>query len=255
VDNALPNYMDETLDAGLRRRVDEHLAECLRCNALLRDINAITALAAHLPELVPSRDLWNGISARIEPTVLPFGVRATRDFTRRWAPVAAAAAAVLVVATAGVTYFATSRLLRPAAGRVAVSTAPTVTPAINVPAAGTAAAVKPTVVERSVNSGDSVTGAASLASRSMAAASPSELAYGDEIERLQKIIADRRHQLDPATVLVIEQNLKIIDAAVKQSRAALAHDPKSGFLTDQLNNALDKKVELLRTVVLLPSST
>jgi len=46
-----------------------------------------------------------------------------------------------------------------------------------------------------------------------------------------------------------------IDAAVKQSRAALAKDPKSGFLTDQLNNALDKKVELLRTVALLPSST
>jgi len=54
---------------------------------------------------------------------------------------------------------------------------------------------------------------------------------------------------------VIEQNLRIIDAAVKQSRAALARDPKSGFLADQLNNALDKKVELLRTVALLPSST
>ncbi len=58
-----------------------------------------------------------------------------------------------------------------------------------------------------------------------------------------------------ATVLVIEQSLKIIDAAVRQSRAALARDPNSGFLADQLNHALDKKVELLRTVALLPSRT
>ncbi len=95
-----------------------------------------------------------------------------------------------------------------------------------------------------------------LASRSSgASASPTEIAYGDEISRLQNIITERRNQLDPNTVSVIEQSLKIIDAAVRQSRAALARDPKSGFLTDQLNHALDKKVELLRTVALLPSRT
>jgi hypothetical protein len=95
-----------------------------------------------------------------------------------------------------------------------------------------------------------------LASRSSGPSpSPTEIAYGDEISRLQNIITDRRSQLDPNTVTVIEQSLKIIDAAVRQSRAALARDPKSGFLTDQLNHALDKKVELLRTVALLPSRT
>jgi hypothetical protein len=81
------------------------------------------------------------------------------------------------------------------------------------------------------------------------------VAYGDEIARLQTIISERRQDLDPATVTVIEQSLAIIDAAVKQSRAALEKDPRSGFLSDQLNHALDKKVELLRTVALLPSRT
>ena len=81
------------------------------------------------------------------------------------------------------------------------------------------------------------------------------MAYGDEITRLQAIITERRNELDPATVTVIEASLKVIDAAVKQSRAALARDPRSGFLVDQLNSALDKKVELLRTVALLPSRT
>jgi len=41
--------------------------------------------------------------------------------------------------------------------------------------------------------------------------------------------------------------------AVKQARAALQRDPASGFLTEQLDNALQKKAELLRTVALLPS--
>jgi uncharacterized phage protein gp47/JayE len=81
------------------------------------------------------------------------------------------------------------------------------------------------------------------------------MAYGDEIQRLQAIISERRSELDPATVSVIEASLRVIDAAVKQSRAALARDPRSGFLVDQLNSALDKKVELLRTVALLPSRT
>ena len=81
------------------------------------------------------------------------------------------------------------------------------------------------------------------------------MAYGDEIQRLQNIITERRNELDPATVTVIESSLKVIDAAVKQSRDALARDPRSGFLVDQLNSALDKKVELLRTVALLPSRT
>jgi len=40
---------------------------------------------------------------------------------------------------------------------------------------------------------------------------------------------------------------------VKQARAALARDPASGFLTGQLDAVLQKKVELLRTVALLPS--
>lgn len=239
VDEALGDYLEETLDVTSRSRIDEHLAGCLRCSAILRDVVAIRSAAARLPELVPSRDLWEGISARIEPTVLPLGVRTRRDLPRRWVPIVAVAAAALVIATAGTTYLATSRSLGTGAERVAVSPAPSVVTK-KIPDAAPAVAAKP----------------AALASRrSTVAASPGELAYGGDIQRLQTIITERRRELDPATVSVIEESLKIIDAAVKQSRAALARDPKSGFLADQLNNALDKKVELLRTVALLPSST
>jgi hypothetical protein len=51
---------------------------------------------------------------------------------------------------------------------------------------------------------------------------------------------------------VLVRNLVIIDAAIAQSRAALARDPHSPFLGDQLTRALGQKVELLRTVALMP---
>jgi hypothetical protein len=56
-------------------------------------------------------------------------------------------------------------------------------------------------------------------------------------------------------VKTVEDNLAIIDAAVAQARAALARDPASGFLTQRLESTLHKKVELLRTVALMRSST
>jgi len=271
VDAALLDYLEETLDENARAQVDEHVAGCLRCNSLLRDIGAIRAEAEQLPELTPSRDLWPGIAARIEPTVVPLG-RSPREVRRNWIPAAAAAAAALVIATAGITYVATSRSMRPATQRVAVTAnpksapqqpaavAPSVAPSgpITTEAPSTTpsevATTRPAERETAprIQSSRGVT----LASRSTgASASPTEIAYDGEISRLQNIITDRKNQLDPNTVLVIEQSLKIIDAAVRQSRAALARDPKSGFLTDQLNHALDKKVELLRTVALLPSRT
>jgi hypothetical protein len=82
-----------------------------------------------------------------------------------------------------------------------------------------------------------------------------EQLYDQEIAHLQTIVRDRRSVLDTATIAVIQRNLGIIDSAIAQSRAALAADPGSRFLNDQLNSVLDQKVELLRTVALLPART
>ena len=67
------------------------------------------------------------------------------------------------------------------------------------------------------------------------------------------MLKQRRDQLDPSTIKVVEDNLALIDAAVQQARAALLRDPASGFLTERLDNALQKKIELLRTVAQMPS--
>lgn len=272
VDGMLLDYLEETLDSTARANVDQHVASCVRCTAIMRDIGAIRTEAARLPDLAPSRDLWQGISERIAPTVLPLSVPARPTAPRRWIPLAAAAAAALVIGTAGVTYLATSRWLASSSQVVAVTPpAPISTAPAHLPLPGTSEEIASgSLIEESSGASRETQVAASpsrpaprgsqssaaLASRPGAALpSASDLAYGDEIQRLQNIITERRNELDPATVSVIESSLKVIDAAVKQSRAALARDPRSGFLVDQLNSALDKKVELLRTVALLPSRT
>ena len=67
------------------------------------------------------------------------------------------------------------------------------------------------------------------------------------------VVNRRRPQLDSTTIAVIEHNLKVIDDAIRQCKIALRKDPGSQFLMESLNDALDNKVQLLRTAATLPS--
>jgi hypothetical protein len=277
-DERLSDYLEETLDRAARAEMDAHAAICARCSALLSDIADIRTAAADLPDLTPSRDLWQGIAARLEPAVFSLSERKFRRLSPRWMAVAAAA---LIASSAGITYLATSRaiLSRPATvANVPATEKPAgrrdSTPAIapvpggesSVASAGSTAAGEavrsrateprePRAVAVSGNAARTPSTARLTSRGASRALSTTELAYDDEIVRLQAVIATRRKDLDPSTVSVIEENLKVIDAALKRSRDALARDPASGLLTDQLKSVLDKKVELLRTVALLPSRT
>ena len=59
-----------------------------------------------------------------------------------------------------------------------------------------------------------------------------EQTFDREIGALRKIIDERRKDLDPVTIAVLKKNLKLIDAAIAESKAALAKDPASAFLMD-----------------------
>ena len=267
-DAALPDYLEGTLDDSRRASVEQHLGECVRCASLLRDIQNITKEAAAMPDLVPSRDLWQGIEARIAAPVIPLAARPERQrrFEPAWMGVAAAA---LIISTAGITYVVTTQSLAPGqsstvaqiatptnptqsntgSGSNATATSPDLGGASSRPA-GTPAQVSPSDVTP-----DQPRTPASLASKSNADRAHSDLVYGKEIDMLQKIVSERRTELDSSTVAIIEKNLKIIDAAIEQSRAALVKDPASRMLDQQLTHALDKKVELLRTAAMLHAST
>jgi len=79
--------------------------------------------------------------------------------------------------------------------------------------------------------------------------------YDSTIKILTTAVSSRQSQLDTATIRIIKKNLTIIDAAIAESRAALAKDPKNKYLTQQLTRVLDQKVGLLRTAALLPAKT
>lgn len=270
-DAALPDYLEGTLDGSMRASVERHLRECLRCAGLVRDLEKISKDGAALPDLAPERDLWSGIEARIAAPVIPLAARPERQ--RRLAPAwMGIAAAALIVSTAGVTYVLTARSFGPGGdGRIARGTIPaaqvqpadaSASGASAAPESASGASTQNSVGREIPGSAQSQAGAvrpgvpASLASRNAQAdQSHSEAVYGKEIEMLQNIVRQRRTQLDPSTVAIIERNLQIIDAAINQSRAALARDPASMMLSEQLTHALDKKVELLRTAAMLPAST
>ena len=266
-DAALSDYLEGTLDDSRRASVGQHLGECVRCASLLRDIENISKEAAAMPDLVPSRDLWQGIEARIAAPVIPLATRPERQrrFVPAWMGVAAAA---LIVSTAGITYMLTARSIGPAQNSAVaqISQANTVpesnsgpdsdatatSPGLGI--AGTQQSGAPSRITPNDVTPDRPRTPASLVTKSAADRAHSDLVYGREIDMLQRIVSQRRTQLDSSTVAIIERNLKIIDAAIEQSRAALAGDPASRMLDQQLTHALDKKVELLRTAAMLPAS-
>lgn len=266
-DAALPDYLEGTVTESLRALVELHLRECVRCASLVRDLENIRKEAAALPDLVPSRDLWEGIESRIAAPVIPLAARPERrrSFAPAWMGIAAAA---LIVSTAGITYTLTSRSLPPRQDASVTGTAQPPAQLQPEAAAGSPQEQSPSSIAttpRQVEGGNSTSASQGREASVPRAPVPanfasvdqisSERVYGKEIESLQRIVGERKTRLDSSTVAIIEKNLRIIDTAIEQSRAALAKDPASRLLGEQLTNALDKKVALLRTAARLPAST
>lgn len=73
-----------------------------------------------------------------------------------------------------------------------------------------------------------------------------ERQYADEVAELQAVLEKSRGTLAPETIRILEDNLKIIDGAIREARAALGADPNSAMLLDLLRSAYERKLELLR---------
>lgn len=239
-------FLDQELEPALYAALDAHRAGCESCAGLIAELQAIRAEAGALPPLTPERDLWAGIEARIAtpvtqlpPTRSPAtppdapgpdlprpdlprpnaaGVGHIGPFRTRW--LTAAAAALLLAVGAGTAH----RLLR--------------TPA----AAGSAPPLATTPDQRATGQ---------LASNPVRPGVAG--AYAIEIARLHDEFEARRTALDTSTVRILETNLAIIDRAIAESQAALAADPASTFLNQQLADVMGEKLELIRTAVVLTS--
>jgi hypothetical protein len=264
-EHILPQLLDdESAAAALTPMARAHLDGCAACRSLHADLMAIRSEARGLPALVPERDLWSGIAARIQAPVVPLveGVRA-RPARRQlsWRSAGIAAAALMVITTA-ITYQITRRTQAPPlvasalpapgpANQGAVSPAApasrppapasgsgTVEPAAVVPVGGGRTAGRPPIV---------------LASNQPRQREPAEAVYDREISRLRAIVDSGRTRLDPATVALLDRNLRIIDLAIEQCRQALVRDSASTFLIESMNNAYQTKVKLLRVAAVAAS--
>lgn len=243
--SALVDYLESDVGEPTRIAVETHAASCAECGALLADLRELRVKAGALPVRAPERDLWAGIAARIETPVVEISSSGRLDrwtgerrTSRVWIGLAAAG---LVAITAAITHQLTKRSVTavptPVAATNAITPAPkktTDTPIVPAPTA-------PSAVD------SPTTGVVAVANN------PAEKPYDTEIARLRAIVAQRRSTLDTATINVIDRNLKIIDDAIAQCRMALRKDPASRFLMQSLTDALDTKVQLLRTAATLPS--
>jgi hypothetical protein len=211
----------------------------------------------------------------IEPTLPPvtarvprptpayaFSGRREKPLSPRWMGLARAAA--LVVVTAGTTFLLTVQWLGPArAPNVAhdASTrtrSPTEKPSaglgIRAPSAGRQQVVLDSIpTPRPGQLASALTVSATSAAE--VTPSPEDAVYDKEINKLQRIVRRQKSGLDTSTVSVIDKNLRTLDSAIGQIRAALKKDPGSSLLGGQASRALEMKVELLRRTAMLRSNT
>jgi hypothetical protein len=284
----LGDLLERDVDESTRAGMEAHALGCTDCGLLLADLRQLRIDAANMPVLEPSRDLWDGIAARIDAPVIPINTgewRASRGdarVVRRRAMIRVASIAAALVFAAGLGGIATYTMMPHASTTRVASNDSALTPAdtaltlgSRAPSNGAATAPTPPTAPQQLASNDaSAAGGneernaagASTASLGTSPRTPTravantavtsaEKTFDAEIARLRTIVNQRRTQLDPATIAVVERNLQVIDEAITQCKAALAKDPASRFLIESLNDALANKVELLRTAAMLPSRT
>jgi hypothetical protein len=194
----------------------------------LRD--AIDTLPASIE---PARDVWPAIRDRIEAQrVRPISASAVatppRSSRRGWL---AAAAVVLVVGSSAITM----RVMRPDVPPVVLSPVAS-SPVVQVPSAPPA----PTIPDPPTTHVSRVS-AAAIFDRYDAAASDLSIA-----------LQQRRGQLDPTTVAVLDSCLARIDIAIAEARRALKQAPQNSVITEILTTSYQQKLDLLKRAGDLP---
>jgi hypothetical protein len=79
--------------------------------------------------------------------------------------------------------------------------------------------------------------------------------YDAAIAELERTLAEGRGKLEPRTLAVVEENLRIIDRAIADARRAIEADPKNIWLRSHLAANMKRKVDLLRSATLLATTS
>lgn len=226
----LDDYVGGELSPREERDVRRHLMQCDPCRAEEQALRSLLDEAAELPaEMAPPRDLWQDIAPRLQARVAPPAAPGERvDEVRTIGPRPVrplpwwmvAAASIALVATTALT---TMKLTDGGGGEQP-----------------TTIAAQPAQPPASANP-----------NAALASFRPVEAEYEKAISDLQAVLDTKRDQLAPQTVAALEENLGIIDQAIRESREALAADPNSPELARMLSDTYDAKLNVLRRAVTL----
>jgi anti-sigma-K factor RskA len=224
MEDRLNDYADGSLGASERREVDRHLQSCAGCREGAEDLRALVSDLSALPrKIAPSRDLWPGTARVIQERKVSGGRRSGAfAWTPFWmtAPRLAAAASALIVTAAVLIGLG----VRGPVGR------PT-------PPAGPAAI------------------AAASSAGAPADVAEAEAQFNRATVALLDAIRRRGGDLPPGTLDVIEENLRIVDRAIAETRAAQKRDPSNAELGRLVTASYQMKANLLREAAALPSGT
>lgn len=185
----------------------------------LREDDILAQAIGQWREELPSRDLWPGVQSRLRSSEASARQATTFTFTLSQLAVAAS---FLIAVVAGVTWLAANRPAPTGGGP-----AQEVIQAFSVDQPGGGQIVPANFADAQFNA-----------------------AVGD----LERILREERGRLDPRTVLILERNLKAIDAAINEARMALESDPANPFLNSHLADARRRKLDLLRHATELAST-
>jgi anti-sigma-K factor RskA len=216
----LNDHVDSLLPDAERQEVDRHVRDCPDCREALEALRSLKAAAERLPRsLAPPRDLWPHIQATLnagEAARRPFSPGLSWLWRAGWTWRAGlATAAMLVVATA-ITVLSIRREAAPPSMREA---------------------------GRSVQTASSPT---------LASLKAAERDYLSVTQDLRAVLEERREELSPATVAVVEENLRIIDLAIDDITIALEKDPGHAGSRNLFTSLYWRKVMLLQQVTSLP---
>ena len=73
--------------------------------------------------------------------------------------------------------------------------------------------------------------------------------YGKAAGELLKLLAQRRSSMDTAVVRSVEENLRVMDEAIRNARAALMSDPANQDIAGILTATQESKIRMLRRAV------
>ena len=214
---AIQELADGTLGSIRRAELELHMESCEGCRQLADDLIRIRDLAGSLERPAPPDRVWLQVAGRLRQEGRVAPSRTIAGATRRYYPFALAATLVLVVA-------ASLYLLYPR--RTGPQTAGNVAPA--------------NTVEESEAIGG-VEAEVKLAAQHLQNA----------ITRLEEAAKSGSSTIDPDTAALLQKDLRVIDAAIAESSAALRAEPQSGPAQASLFGALRRKVLLLQDTIAL----